>query len=525
MNSYAFAWRAFAALCLSVSLGYTQGDPLVSKNLPFVFADKAGFWVFASDGLRFSRIDPAKDPLDIRDGMLTLRGGIRGGLGRSSTALLFFGYPTSDSTTVGGLLTLSRDGKPAADTVVFARPSKGSTSITSGVEISALARWQDTLIIGAGRGGIALTVAAAEGRGVLARDTLNFRALPAGEDSAVAALRCIRNATCPVAGLAEISEKIGEPDSVTALAVDTASDSAWLLIGSRTGLRRGPLGGNAFPAVVLPSAKPGPIRIESIFADPAHALLWVFSGSEYFFSGDHGRTFHKPTRISGLSVAPDSLTGFSAKPAAAFSGDTTFINFNLADPGLVLFRRDTLLANQGAGDLADVVFDKADGLDIERGQGRLTTLAAIPGASGTTLLAGSTFKGVFLRRTGGAWINANSLKALKNGLEEVITFPTLFTGSTVDGQPDYVRLGYRLKKNGKVTITVYNYAMEKVKTLVRNSQRKGGGNRSEDPEADRWDGKDASGRYVSVGTYYILVESDQGEKGWGKAIAVHGRGK
>ena len=40
---------------------------------------------------------------------------------------------------------------------------------------------------------------------------------------------------------------------------------------------------------------------------------------------------------------------------------------------------------------------------------------------------------------------------------------------------------------------------------------------------DRWDGRDRSGRLVSVGTYYILVESDQGEKGWGKAIHLRGR--
>ena len=32
-----------------------------------------------------------------------------------------------------------------------------------------------------------------------------------------------------------------------------------------------------------------------------------------------------------------------------------------------------------------------------------------------------------------------------------------------------------------------------------------------------------NGRFVSVGTYYILVESEEGEKGWGKAIAVRGR--
>ena len=525
MTPSSAARRAFAGICLTASLASAQGDPLASKNLPHVFADKAGFWAFASDGLRFSRIDPAKDPLDIRGGTLKIRAGIRGGLGRSSTALLFFGYPSSDTSVVGGLAVLTRDGKTAADTVIFLRPGQKNNNITGGAEFSALAQWRDTLIVGAGRGGIALAKAAPEGSGVIAQDSLFFRALPAGEDTAAPAFRCPRNGSCSVAELAAINDKLGEPDSVTALAVDSASDTTWLLIGTRSGLRRGPLGGNAFPEAALPAAKSGPVRIESIFAEPGRALLWVFSGSELFVSDDHGRTFRKPPRIPGLSVSPDSLGQSQAKPALAFAGDTAYINLNLPDPGLVAFRKDTLLANAGAGDLADVLIDKSDGLDIQRGEGRLTTLAALPGAgaSGTTLLAGSTFKGIFLRRPASAWANVNSLKALKNGLEEVITYPTLFSGTGLDGQQEYVRLGYRLKKEGRVTITVYNYAMEKVKTLVRNAKRKGGGNRSEDPNEDRWDGKDASGRFVSVGTYYILVESDQGEKGWGKAIAVHGR--
>jgi hypothetical protein len=99
----------------------------------------------------------------------------------------------------------------------------------------------------------------------------------------------------------------------------------------------------------------------------------------------------------------------------------------------------------------------------------------------------------------------------------------LFTGETVNGVPEQVQLGYRLKKDGRVTITVFNYAMEKVRTVVRNAPRKGGVARSENPAEDRWDGRDSGGRRVSVGTYYILVESDRSERGFGKALVVRGR--
>ena len=35
--------------------------------------------------------------------------------------------------------------------------------------------------------------------------------------------------------------------------------------------------------------------------------------------------------------------------------------------------------------------------------------------------------------------------------------------------------------------------------------------------------RDASGRLVSVGTYYVHVESDQGESAFGKVVCVRGR--
>jgi hypothetical protein len=523
--------RAAASLGLLAGLVLGQSDPLVSKEISRLIADQDGFWAFARDGVRYSRIDPFKEPLDIRNGTAPFKGGVRGGVGRKFSALVFFDYAKSDSVTVGAVAALDQDGKAPADSVLFLRPSGQNKNVTLGVEVSALALWHDTVVIGGGYGGIALAKAKTEGQGALAGDSLIFRALPEGEDTAVSALRCPLNKTCTVSPIAEIADKAGFPDSVAALAVDSAADSVWLLIGTHTGLRRGLLNGSSFPKVALDTAKPNrAIRIERIHADARRNILWVFSGSEYFFSGDHGRTFHKPPRPPGVASAPDSLTGFNPAPEAVNHDDTTFVNFNLkqpGSPGLVVFRKDTVLANKGTGDFADIILDAADGLPLETG--RLTSLAIVTKGGQTALASGSTAQGLFLRKSGGsnpgAWTSVNSLKELKGGLEEVITFPTLFSGTAPDGSQEFVNLGYRLKKDGKVTITVYNYAMEKVKALVKNAPRKGGGNRSENPAEDRWDGKDANGRHVSVGVYYIRVESDQGEKGWGKAIAVRGRGQ
>ena len=519
--------RAAACLGLLTGLSLAQSDPLVSKTISRVIADADGFWAFGRERLEFSRIDPFKEPLDIRNGKLPFNAGIRGGLGRNSSAMLFYGYALSDSITVGGLANLQRDGKVLQDTLNFVRPDK-QNNLTQGVELSALCVWRDTVVVGAGNAGIAVAKAGPEADRPLDGDSLFFRALPEGEDTAAASLRCALNKDCDVSPLTVIAEQIGAPDSVAALAVDSSAEGIWLLIGTQRGLRRGLLSGNSFPPVTLPKTNAAtPIRIERIHVDADRNILWVFSSSEYFFSGDHGLTFHKAPRVAGITSAPDSLTGFNPVPEADNIGDTSFINFNLDNPGLVVFRKDSVTANRGTGDFADILLDAGDGFPIQRGQSRLTNLASVDKEGVSVLAVGSTQAGLFLRRSGGsganAWVNVNSLKAVKGGLEEVITYPTLFTGTAPDGTPEYVNLGYRLKKDGKVTITVFNYAMEKVKTLVKSAPRKAGGSRSEVISEDRWDGKDASGRNVSVGVYYILIQSDKGEKGWGKAIAVRGR--
>lgn len=114
-----------------------------------------------------------------------------------------------------------------------------------------------------------------------------------------------------------------------------------------------------------------------------------------------------------------------------------------------------------------------------------------------------------------SWSNINRRRSVENDLNEVITFPTVYNGDVP------VQLGYRLKKTGKVTIEVFNYAMEHVRTLVKNQRREGGVARSENVFEDRWDGTDKYGHQVATGVYYIRVKSDKGETGWGKSMVVY----
>jgi hypothetical protein len=459
--------------------------------------------------------------------------------------LLRANYWVSDSQRVARVTSLRYAGTfRGGDSLIFRDPTDTTLPLADGARLTALAiRDSATVsraVLGFGRLGIAYARLAPEtgsGSAVLfdsTADTVRFLAFPSSSDTAFPLYSCRWNRLCRVDTLTGVPAL----DSVMALAIDSShADSAWLFIATQKGLRRGRWGGTVFPYVTLPGTAPAGVGVRSVFTAPSRRLAWAFT-DRFFFSDDHGATFRVPDPAPWVSYAPSALEGYSDKrpPHAAFHGDTTFINFNFDRPGLILFHRDTILANTGIG-FDEVLLDTADGLGISRDEGDLTTLAVARATNGVqaVLVAGSTSargspgKGIFFLRLdqpGTEFTNLNRLKVLKGGLGEVITYPTLLTAGTACGESQgaaYVHIGYRLKKDGRVTITVYNYAMEKVRTVRRNAPRRGGIARSENIAEDRWDGCDAGGRFVSVGTYYVLVESDGGEKAFGKMLVTRGR--
>ncbi len=508
-----------------------QDDALVSKSITLALADDEFLYAFGDSALHYSRVDLFRDPLDIRTGAITLKYPLLGGVGRSQSVLLYFQAPRTDSLYVSGLVQLHRNGKTGVDSLIIDRPEASRNRINDGVRVSALAVLNaDTLVVAAGRAGFAIATLRAPGAGegpALASDSLNFHTLSAGSDSAVTALGCALNSPCAVDTLAKLANSVGEPDSISALALaPKAGEGVFAIIGTQRGLRRGALGSNFYPPVSLPGvADTSVFPIDAIHASSNGSQIWVFSRTRYFYSDDYGETFRVPPDLASSPFKASEITGFNRPPQATFRGDTTFVNFFLDQPGLVAFHRDSIVANAGNG-LAGVLLESDDGLPVNR-QNRISALTSVQRGGAYALIVGTTAQGLFYRRSGGGynddWKNENKLRQVSGSLREVITFPTLFTGRTPEGDVEYVNIGYKLEKDARVTITVYNYAMEKVKEVVRNAPRRGGGNRSENQNEDRWDGRDRSGRFVSVGTYYLLVETDRGEKGWGKALVVRGR--
>ncbi len=527
-----FRTRFLAGALLAAGLcrgAWAQSDPLVSKSIPLVFAVSDRVFAFDDGGLAFSRLDLFSSPPAITDGVWPFSdsGGVAGGATWRESLLLRSNVAVSDTVSVDRLASLFYDGKSwKSDSLLLPKPANGANTLAYGAGFTALAVCHDTALVGGGRLGLALVPLAPENDTRLFTDSaIAFYGLPVSGDTTVATIVCRWNALCR-------TDTLGTPgtamDSILDIAVDSsASDSVWLLLGTTSGLRRGLLGGRRFPHVPLPGADS--VAVQRVAAAPGSAsggVAWAFTGAHFFFSGNHGRTFAVPPAITGIATTPDLLTGYGANPAVAFFGDTSFVNFNLTRPGLVLFRGDSLLQNRGAGPISDVLLDADDSLLLSQGEGSLTTLCVADSGPAAVVAVGSTDMGIFYKRLdapGTAFANLNRLRSVQNALAEVITYPTVLTGATVNGQPQVVHLGYRLKKSGNVTITVYNYAMEKVRTIVKNAPRQGGQARSENPAQDFWDGNDDSGRPVSVGTYYILVQSDQGERGFGKAINARGR--
>jgi hypothetical protein len=100
---------------------------------------------------------------------------------------------------------------------------------------------------------------------------------------------------------------------------------------------------------------------------------------------------------------------------------------------------------------------------------------------------------------------------------EVYALPGIIRGGG-DGRYEKCVFVYKLKKDGDVTIRVYDYNMSLVKTVVQGERRRADKSRSTDPRRDVWDGENGRGKQVWPGVYYFKITSNTGERLFGKVI-------
>ncbi|MBN1131360.1 MAG: hypothetical protein JXA71_20405, partial [Chitinispirillaceae bacterium] len=117
-------------------------------------------------------------------------------------------------------------------------------------------------------------------------------------------------------------------------------------------------------------------------------------------------------------------------------------------------------------------------------------------------------------------------KVIAGGLKESYALPGILSDNYLQGASTALFV-YKLGKDANVTIRIYDYAMQHVKTVIENAPRKASTptGRSTDPRFDVWDGRTASGKSVAPGMYYYKITTDKGERSFGKIVVAKGAGR
>jgi hypothetical protein len=115
--------------------------------------------------------------------------------------------------------------------------------------------------------------------------------------------------------------------------------------------------------------------------------------------------------------------------------------------------------------------------------------------------------------------------SVSSGLKKTYARPGILKSGIQDSKSSRAVFVYNLSKDANVTIRVYDYNMDHVKTVISGKFRKAGNNggplgRSTVESEDFWDGKTECGKLVAPGVYYYKITTDKGERAFGKMIVA-----
>jgi WD40 repeat protein len=115
--------------------------------------------------------------------------------------------------------------------------------------------------------------------------------------------------------------------------------------------------------------------------------------------------------------------------------------------------------------------------------------------------------------------------SVASGLKKTYARPGILKSGIQDMKSSRAVFVYNLSKDARVTIRVYDYNMDHVKTVIDGKFRKAGNNggpmgRSTVESEDYWDGKTEGGKLVAPGIYYYKITTDKGERAFGKMIVA-----
>ncbi len=226
----------------------------------------------------------------------------------------------------------------------------------------------------------------------------------------------------------------------------------------------------------------------------------------------------------------------SGKWSKVLTKPPLFISSAVGGYFYALFEENQLATfNDTLSDSADVTtpLKEVQGSSYFRSRISSQSEGVYPSVNDILFLPQSDTSGTLIFATGGGLYIADSEAPLSGseGDMRLIRYTRKISSSDCYALPGIIRASddnrydravfvYRLKKDGNVTIRVYDYNMSPVKTVVDGESRKAETSvgRSTDPERDYWDGTNQSGRKVAPGVYYFKVTSTGGDRHFGKII-------
>ncbi len=159
-------------------------------------------------------------------------------------------------------------------------------------------------------------------------------------------------------------------------------------------------------------------------------------------------------------------------------------------------------------------------VDVETGEGiyTLDILSAGVGLDGT-LWVGSRDGLVRSLDNGATWKIYRAFQTPgENGTPRTYAYPNPFSPLQHNqiGESGYVRFQYKLLHSAQVTVRVYDFGMNLVKTVVEGKNRYNPGDYSE-----VWDGRNELGDRVANGVYFYQIVLTGEDPLWGKVMVVN----
>jgi len=112
---------------------------------------------------------------------------------------------------------------------------------------------------------------------------------------------------------------------------------------------------------------------------------------------------------------------------------------------------------------------------------------------------------------GQTWQILRAYRPVGNNTSSTYIYPNPFSPKQEQARVHYSTGG----KNASVTVEVFDFGMNRIRTIIKDAARSGASEHDE-----LWDGLDDTKRLVANGVYFYRVTLDNGEPAWGKVMVL-----